>query len=74
MQSNNAKRFAFLPLSLLLALSRQLILMFAGLVTDGAAPPNHQFQGIRPLLVFELVINGRLNWYPFGMRCKHFHF
>ena len=28
----------------------------------------------RPLLVFELVINGRLNWYPFGMRCEHFHF
>lgn len=30
--------------------------------------------GIRPLLVFELVINGRLHWYPFGMRCEHFHF
>lgn len=29
---------------------------------------------IRTLLVFELVINGRLNWYPFGMRCEHFHF
>lgn len=29
---------------------------------------------IRPLLVFELVINGRLHWYPFGMRCEHFHF
>jgi len=25
-------------------------------------------------LVFELVINGRLHWYPFGMRCEHFHF
>lgn len=29
---------------------------------------------IRPLLVFEIVINGRLYWYPFGMRCEHFHF
>lgn len=29
---------------------------------------------IRPLLVFELVIKGRLHWYPFGMRCEHFHF
>lgn len=29
---------------------------------------------IRPLLVFEIVINGRLHWYPFGMRCEHFHF
>ena len=29
----------------------------------------------RPLLVvFELVINGRLHWYPFGMRCEHFLF
>lgn len=28
---------------------------------------------IRPLLVFELVINGRLHWYPFGMPCEHFH-
>lgn len=24
--------------------------------------------------MFELVINGRLHWYPFGMRCEHFHF
>ncbi|KAM7249859.1 hypothetical protein ACFE04_019638 [Oxalis oulophora] len=29
---------------------------------------------IRSLLVFELVINGWLHWYPFGMRCEHFHF
>ncbi|QCE11740.1 nucleoside-diphosphate-sugar epimerase [Vigna unguiculata] len=34
----------------------------------------HHPAGIRPLLVFELVINGRLHWYPFGMRCEHFHF
>ncbi|KAI3734164.1 hypothetical protein L6452_13627 [Arctium lappa] len=32
------------------------------------------FKPERPLLVFELVINGRLHWYPFGMRCEHFHF
>lgn len=28
----------------------------------------------RDVLVFELVINGRLHWYPFGMRFEHFHF
>lgn len=65
-------RKVFLPLSLKERLVNNLeSLLFFHLSKSSLFD---QIRDQTALLVFELVINGRLHWYPFGMRCEHFHF